>query len=197
MCQYKSAIVLRDKTLKGGVKLLLSPWTESHSELCTIFGLKDGARLNFARVEFSPENLGTAHDVSTYKLRLDEERTPEWWNEEVHDHVAQRLKSYVERIIVNDKRDLLIGGQFVLGPKAQVNTVKEAVISAMVDGSTVDTISGGTVNDIWGGTVDTISGGTVIAIWGGTIHNVSDLYGMPNIKHAAAGCILKDDRKVK
>lgn len=90
MCQFKSAIVLRDESLKGGFKLLLSPWTESHSELCTIFKLKDGSRLNFARVEFSPESMDKAYLPETYKLWIDEGRTPEWFTEEMNEAVSDR-----------------------------------------------------------------------------------------------------------
>jgi hypothetical protein len=52
MCEFKSGIVLRDKKEKGGFRLLMSPWTESHSELITIFKLNDGKMLHFARVEW-------------------------------------------------------------------------------------------------------------------------------------------------
>ena len=189
MCNYKSAIVLRDESAKGGFKLLLSPWTESHSELCQIFKLNDkaSARLYFARVEYSPKDLSKAHDISTYSLKLDEERRPEWWTQEIREDVAEKLKAYVKTIIVNDARDLLIGGQFVLGPKAQIQTVKECVINAMVDGSTVNAIRGGTVNAIRGGTVNDISGGTVNDIWGGT-------YQAKIGKIHPAATIVKDSR---
>lgn len=33
MCQFKSAIVVKEPRNKGGFQLLMSPWTESHSEL--------------------------------------------------------------------------------------------------------------------------------------------------------------------
>ncbi len=57
MCEFKSAIVIKDAKNKGGYRLLMSPWTESHSELETIFKLKDGSRLNWAKVEFTPTDL--------------------------------------------------------------------------------------------------------------------------------------------
>ena len=174
MCTYKSAIVLHDEKCKGGFRVLLSPWTESHSELITIHQLKDKFhRLSFARVEFSPDKLENAHLVGKYKLRLDEERMPEWWSDDVREGVTEHLSSYVKSIIVNDERELLIGGQFILGPRARINTIKEAIVNVMLDGGTVKYITGGTVNDIRGGTVNDITGGTVKYITGGTVKYIT------------------------
>jgi hypothetical protein len=170
MCQFKSAIVLRDESAKGGFKLLLSPWTESHSELCTIFKLNDTAkaRLYFARVEFTPETMERAHLVDTYKLRIDEERTPEWFDSEMKEAVADKLRSYIKSIIIDGDVQLLIGGQFIIAPGAKVESAHSMVINAIC-GGTVSEICGGTVSAIWGGTVSEICGGTVSAIWGGTV----------------------------
>jgi hypothetical protein len=66
MCHFKSAIVIHDERAKGGFRLLMSPWTESHSELIIIHNLRDDARLRFARVEFSPPSMDTAHVVNGY-----------------------------------------------------------------------------------------------------------------------------------
>lgn len=52
---------MRDEREKGGFKLLMSPWTESHSDLEIIHNLRDGARLVYAKVEFSPESMDKAH----------------------------------------------------------------------------------------------------------------------------------------
>jgi hypothetical protein len=156
MCQFKSAIVVHDEKVKGGFRLLMSPWTESHSELFTIFKLKDGARLTFARVEFSPPSMDRAHLVDEYKLRIDEERTPKWFDDEIKECVTEKLRAYIKSIIVDGDVELLIGGQFVIAPNAKVACAHSMVINA---------IWGGTVSEIWGGTVSAIRGGTVSAIW--------------------------------
>ena len=95
MCNFKSAIVIRDEKVKHGFRLLLSPWTESHSELCQIFKLRDGAHLDFAQVEFSPDSIETAYKLDTYKLNLDEERTPDWYTDEVAEEVQVQLTEYI------------------------------------------------------------------------------------------------------
>ena len=87
MCEFKSAIVVKDEQEKSGFRLLMSPFTESHSELEQLFNLKDGARLNYAKVEFSPKDFSTAHQLETYKLEIDEDRTPDWFDKEIKDRV--------------------------------------------------------------------------------------------------------------
>lgn len=79
MCNFKSGIVVQDLNEKGGFRLLMSPWTESHSELEQLHKLRDAERLNYAKVEFSPEDLSTADRLDTYKFKIDEERKPEWF----------------------------------------------------------------------------------------------------------------------
>jgi hypothetical protein len=171
MCQFKSAIVLRDGKEKGGFRLLMSPWTESHSELITIHKLRDDGTLRFARVEFSPPSMDTAHLIDGYKLRIDEERTPDWFDAEMKEKVADKLRAYVKSIIVEGDVQLLIGGQFIIAPGAKVESAHSMVINAIC-GGTVSEIRGGTVSEIRGGTVSAIRGGTVSAIWGGTVSEI-------------------------
>ncbi len=173
MCKFKSAIVLRDEGAKGGFKLLMSPWTESHSELCFIFGLNDTAKakLYFARVEFSPPSMDVAHLPDGYKLRIDEERTPSWFTDEIRESVTEKMRDYIRRMIVTGDVALLIGGQFIIAPGARVESAHSMVINAIC-GGTVSEIRGGTVSEIWGGHVSAIWGGTVSEIWGGTVSSI-------------------------
>jgi hypothetical protein len=164
MCQFKSAIVLKDESVKGGFRLLLSPCTESHSELINIHKLNDGAHLHFARVEYTPAKAEEAYLPDTYKLRLDEERKPDWFTSEVEEGVAERMKAYIKSIIVDGEADLLIGGQFILGPNARVGSAKECVITVMC-GGTLNAMFGGTLNAMWGGTLNAMWGGTLLKIW--------------------------------
>jgi hypothetical protein len=148
----------------------MSPWTESHSELCRIFKLNDmaEAKLYFARVEFTPKKMAEAYLPETYSLKIDEERTPEWFDDEMKEKVADKMRDYIKSIIVSGDVELLIGGQFIIAPNAKVECAKAMVINAIC-GGTVSAIYGGTVSAIWGGTVSAIWGGTVSEICGGTV----------------------------
>jgi len=180
--------VVKDGKEKGGFRLLMSPWTESHSELITIFKLNDGKHLHFARVEFKPENLDTAYLVETYKLKIDEERTPAWFDEDMKEAVTKKMTAYIKSIIVSGDVQLLIGGQFIVAPSAKIECAHTMVINAMC---------GGTVNYIRGGTVNDISGGTVNYIRGGTVIKIQEIWDLVIKKIWPAAKIVEDTRKSK
>ena len=185
MCQFKSGIVVKDGKEKGGFRLLMSPWTESHSELCQIFKLNDGKMLHFARVEFSPDKLENAYLPEKYKLKIDEERTPEWFDDEMKENVTAKMASYIKSIIVSGDVQLLIGGQFIIAPTAKIALANNMIINVMC---------GGTVNNIHGGTVNDICGGTVNNIYGGTIKTVKNIYGLV-IKTVSKSVKIIDDKR--
>ena len=160
MCKFKSGIVVQDEREKGGFRLLMSPWTESHSELETIHKLSDGSRLNYAKVEFSPKDMAEAHLVKTYSLTIDEARTPEWFNADMKSAVTAKMAAYIKSIIVSGDVKLLIGGQFIIAPNAKIECAHSMVISAMC---------GGTLTAMWGGTLTAMRGGTLTAMCGGTL----------------------------
>ena len=44
--------------------------------------MRENTRLNYAKVEFTPAKTEEAYKPETYTLRIDEGRTPEWFDEE-------------------------------------------------------------------------------------------------------------------
>ena len=193
MCQFKSAIVVFDEQQKGGFRLLLSPWTESHSELATIHRLSDDGRLRFARVEYSPKSMETAHLIEGYALKIDEDRTPEWFSAEMKDQVTDKLRSYVSGMIVTGKVELLIGGQFIIAPGAEVTRAKEMIINAMCGGM-IDDMQSGSLNHMIGGKLNHITGGRINYMWSGTLKHmfggtICDIHG-GIINNTSGGTIL-------
>jgi hypothetical protein len=180
MCNFKSGIVLRDEREKGGFKLLMSPWTESHSELEIIHKLRDGNRLNWAKVEFSPIDMAEAYKVETYKLTIDDARTPEWFSEEIKAAVEKRMADYIKSIIVTGDVKLLIGGQFIIAPEAKIECAHTMVISAMC-----------------GGTLTAMRGGTLTEMWGGTLTEIKECFDGRIGKVLKAATILMDNRPKK
>jgi hypothetical protein len=173
MCNFKSAIVIKDEQVNRGYRLLMSPWTESHTELCQIHKLNDtaSAKLYFARVEFSPPSMEQAYLVNTYKLKIDEERCPDWFDEEMKERVTEQMTAYIKTIIVDGDVDLLIGGQFIIAPNANVKCAKVMVINAMC-GGTLTEMCGGTLTKMYGGTLTNMYGGTLTKMCGGTLTNM-------------------------
>ena len=164
MCEFKSAIVLRDGKNKGGFKLLLSPWTNSHSDLIAMHYLHDDGRLKFARVEFKPKSAETVADVKSYNLTIDEERCPDWFDEEMKDAVSEKMRTYIASIIVIDSRKILIGGEFIVSGKAEIGDIKQSNVNSISGSAKVGSISGSaTVDIIYGSaTVGNISGSAKI-----------------------------------
>ena len=223
MCQFKSAIVVKDEREKNGFRLLMSPATESHSDLEQHFNLKDGARLNYAKVEFSPKDFSTAHRVETYKLYIDEDRTPDWFDKEIKDRVIEKMTAYIKTLIVNDERKTLLGGQWILGPKAKIGTAINVLINIcnggtitnlrggtitrfvsgtinnFFSGGNITLFEGGTITDFWNGTINYFKSGTINKFWSGTINDfrngtVTNFLG-GTINNFKSGTIVKDYRK--
>jgi hypothetical protein len=133
MCKFKSAIVVKDAKQKGGFRLLLSPWTDSHSDLIDLHSLRDDGKLRFARIEYSPPDMSAAHLPEKYKLDIDEERTPAWFDEDMKAAVAEKMDFFIKSILVNGEVALLIGGQFIIAPGAKIGRVKNAFVASVLD----------------------------------------------------------------
>ena len=118
-------------------------------------GLKDGSRISCARVEFSPPSLDTAHQIETYRLRLDEERKPSWWSDEMATAVAQKMAVYIKSCIITGDAAILIGGQFILAGNARVECAQSCIITAMYGSSVVESMYGSSV-------VGSMSGSSVV-----------------------------------
>ena len=110
MCKFKSAIVLRNGDI------LHNPYTDSHEDLIQLYKLDDSSEFisRFVRVEFAPPDDKDLTDVTAYVLKVDEDNTPEWFDE-IRDSVAERMAEIVRPMIVNEDTDLIIGRAVVLG----------------------------------------------------------------------------------
>ena len=145
MCQFFSALYTRTGDL-------LWHWcTDHHSDLMRIFKLKDEQEQHFVRVEFTPpEDLATIVDVDTWKFRLDEERTPGWFDAEAKAAAIAKLKGVVSSHIVTDARDVLTDGPWVLADGANVNTILSGRIALMCASSNVGVMRGSSnVGEMW------------------------------------------------
>jgi hypothetical protein len=132
MCNFFSAIWTRDKQLCWH-------WcTDHHSDLMAIFGLKDSSEKHFVRIEFTPpSDLKTVTDVSTWNFDLDEQRRPGWFDEEDEGECRKKLESIISSHIVNNDRDVLVDGPWILTGDAKVNRVISGRIALMLGSSNV------------------------------------------------------------
>lgn len=88
MCQFKSAIVLKNR--------VYVPDHDHHSDMLQELGIEDNfahASKVFVRVELSPTDGDKTSDVYGWKLKVDQDITPDWWDEKAD---AQRVKDAIK-----------------------------------------------------------------------------------------------------
>lgn len=90
MCQLKSCLVLKDR--------VFCPDYDSHQDMLDKLGIKDdylGASKTFVRVELLPPDCvkSLMEPLDRWTLKVDQDITPEWWNEEAY---RQRVEEAVE-----------------------------------------------------------------------------------------------------
>ena len=156
MCKFMSAIVIREPRNKGGFSILRNAASDSHSDLIEYFKLCDDGRLRFARVEFSPPNNKDLASPEKYVPKIDEERTPEWFDADMKEAVADRMRGWVKAMIATKDTPYLLGGHWVV-PKGI--TVKVGLNTVVTHNSGTVTNNSGTVTDNYGTVTD--NSGTV------------------------------------
>lgn len=144
MCQFKSAIVVREPRNKGGFAIIHSYATDSHSDLIAAHELRDDGMLRFARIEYAPADASKAHCLDCYRLRIDEERTPEWFDDDMKAAVAAKMAEIVKAMIVTKTGITLLGGAWIVPPGFVVSV---GPMTRIVANSGTVTYNSGTVTD--------------------------------------------------
>ena len=140
MCKFLSAIVKRDG------KVVYHPVTDSHEDLVAFCGLSDKGLDYFVRVEYTSDNL---HDLSTYKLRVDEESTPEWF-EDHREMVVKYLSDKLKGMLITGRREILLGGVWIIDG-GEVGMLKGGRVVILRNSTVREVLAGGTVQKVWAG----------------------------------------------
>ena len=88
MCKLKSAIILKDR--------IFMPDYDSHSKMLEELKITDdyfNASKVFVRAELTPENGDAFSDIDGWKFSVDQDITPEWFDEKV---CAERMRNTVK-----------------------------------------------------------------------------------------------------
>jgi hypothetical protein len=199
MCRFLSAIVTR----QGNV--YCNPLTDSHEDLIEMFSIKDSKPMqNFVRVEYTPESQTEIANIEKYNLSVDEDYTPEWFDEGLRDKTIRKLKSMLKKMIITEDRKILIGDAFILD-HVNIGVLRYARVISMAGGSVNVVWDGGSVNVVWdGGSVNVVrAGGSVNEVWnGGSVNevwaggSVNEVWNGGSVNEVwAGGQIKKDYRK--
>lgn len=116
MCMLKSGIILKNK--------IFVPEYDSHTRMLEELGIKDdylNASKTFVRVELSPIDGNVFSDIDTWKLRVDQDITPEWYDEDTYKpQVVEAVKKWAKDHIHIDVDNLEISageGHYIKGCK--------------------------------------------------------------------------------
>ena len=167
MCKLKSAIILKDK--------IFMPDYDSHSKMLEELKITDdyiNASKVFVRAELSPENEDIFSDIDGWKFSVDQDITPEWFDEK---YCAERMRNTVkewanthifigqnglkishgENIFIKDCNNVKICGdatvENICGDATVKNICGDATVKYIYDKATVKNIYGNTtVENIYG-----------------------------------------------
>ena len=204
MCKLKSAIILKDR--------IFMPDYDSHSKMLEELEITDdyfNASKVFVRAELVPENEDVFSDIDGWKLCVDQDITPEWFDEKdcaermrkavkewanTHIFIGQNgLKiSHGENIFIKDCEDVDICGNATVEYICSNATVKNICGKATVkicDEATVEYIRGNA-------TVENICGkATVKCIYGNA--TVENICGKPTVENICDNATVISFRYVK
>ena len=182
MCKLKSAIILKDK--------IFMPDYDSHSKMLEELGITDdyiNASKVFVRAELVPENEDIFSDIDGWKFSVDQDITPEWFDEkDCAERMRNTVKEWAKTHIFIGQNGLAIshGENIFIKDCKNVDIYGKAMVKYICGNTTVERIYGNaTVENIYGdATVKYIYGNaTVEYICGST--TVERIYGDATVKY--------------
>ena len=167
------------------------PDYDSHSKMLEELGITDdyiNASKVFVRAELSPENEDIFSDIDGWKFSVDQDITPEWFDEKVcAERMRNTVKEWAKTHIFIGQNDLKIshGENIFIKDCKNVDIYGNATVKYIRDNVTVENIGGNatvesicdnvTVKNIYGkATVDYIYGNA-------TVENICDNVTVENI----------------
>ena len=149
MCKLKSAIILKDR--------IFMPDYDSHSKMLDELGITDdyfNASKVFVRAELVPENGNVFSDIDGWKLCVDQDITPDWFDEkDCTERMRKAVKEWANTHIFIGQNDLKIsyGENIFIKDCKNVDICGEATVKKICGEATVENIYGNaTVKNICG-----------------------------------------------
>ena len=140
MCQLKSGIILKNR--------VFVPEYDSHTQMLEELGIKDdyfNASKTFVRVELSPTDGDAFSDIDTWKLSVDQDITPEWYDEDRYKpQVVEAVKEWAKDHIHIGVDDLKIstGRNHYIEDCKGVDICGSATVKYICGSATVEYICG-------------------------------------------------------
>lgn len=96
-----------------------------YGDIVTVFGLEAHKQNNLCRVKYILPKDGDFGNLSKWELHIDEREVPPWWN---YERARRVLDSEIEKMLVDDRREVLAGGTYLLYKNAMVSKCVSARI---------------------------------------------------------------------
>ena len=162
MCQLKSGIILKNR--------VFVPEYDSHTEMLEELGIKDdylNASKTFIRVELSPTDGDVFSDIDTWKLNVDQDVMPEWYDEDIYKpQVVEAVKEWAkDHIHIGvDGLEIVTGRNHYIKDCKDVQICNNATVECIRGSATVEYIcDSATVECICGSaTVECICGSATV-----------------------------------
>ena len=191
MCKLKSAIILKDR--------IFMPDYDSHSKMLEELKITDdyfNASKVFVRAELSPENGDVFSDIDGWEFSVDQDITPEWFDEKVcAERMRNTVKEWAKTHIFIGQNDLKIshGENIFIKDCEDVDIYDNATVEYIRGKATVENIRGkATVKYICGNaTVDYICDNA-------TVKNICDnvtvkyIYDNATVKNICGNATVKN-----
>jgi len=147
MCNFLSAIILKNLDVIWDYE-----YTKSHEELIKKYNLVDDEislySEKFYRIEFIPiGHTKSINNKDNWRLIVDESFIPHWFNKEI---IMNKLWTIISNMFIQDKRETLQEGCFILLDGAEVENVNNCNIPYMVGNSKVGILRGSSkIETMW------------------------------------------------
>ena len=147
MCNFLSAIILKNLDVIWDYE-----YTKSHEELIKKYNLVDDEiglySEKFCRIEFIPiDHTKSINNKDNWRLIVDESSIPHWFNKEI---IMNKLWTIISNMFIQDKRETLQEGCFILLDGAEVENVNNCNIPYMVGNSKVGILRGSSkIETMW------------------------------------------------
>ena len=160
MCQLKSCLVLKDR--------VYCPDYDSHQDMLDKLGINDdylGASKTFVRVELTPPNgmRSLMDPLDRWTLRVDQDVTPEWWDERAdRQRVEEAVEEWRREHVFAEGEHSISAGIVYASGSATVEAWGSATVKAY-DSATVKAYASATVYAFGSATVKACGSATVKA----------------------------------
>jgi hypothetical protein len=166
MCKFYSAIVSRSGELYHKTSLI------SHEDIIDYYNLNDSSlHDNICRVEFYPDNTKDILDINMYKLHVDEDCIPNWF-EEYKESTIDKLKDIINNMIIKTNTKILCDGGYILGNNIIVNQLKNSIIY-YAGYATIENANYATIKNANYATIENAGSATIENAGSATIENAN------------------------